>query len=439
MPLASIVHSFEDGNRLRAFYGIFFSFFSCSAVGCCLFYARYTSWYATMLLDKAAVGLSENARLSFGLDSTASNGDSQSSDMLESLPADDTDASAGQWLASEAEPGGKVSETQPGDAVVDFDLSLEAPVSTTPPAGAVSKSVSIGPTSVRHHSIEAFTAEDSVTQNASGRRRSSESSFGMLSMQDLNRKRTVGYRDVEDGSALLRLFQVSMLVERMSSSTYFSEAWATGLSEAQLYTAIERILSNDLVLGRQFAAFSFTAVAISSKGTSLGKQTEETVAGEQFSFALFGLLSAAGFLSGLTSSVLADLIHRQISMTQTKEDGTAHEFAAEFGYYMRVIGGLNGFAGMFLATAVFHFLISIFRVSVAAVLPVAIVWLLGSAVIFESFQASFSYWTLTEVFDDLGEIVDRPDMLSPSPVTGSLQRAGRFLVSASNRLIPKRE
>lgn len=39
----------------------------------------------------------------------------------------------------------------------------------------------------------------------------------------------------------------------------------------------------------------------------------------------------------------------------------------------------------------------------------------------ESFLASYAYWQLTEVFSDLGETVDPPIQLSPSPVTGSIQ------------------
>jgi uncharacterized membrane protein len=149
-------------------------------------------------------------------------------------------------------------------------------------------------------------------------------------------------------------------------------------------------------------------------------------AGARFSFSVFAVLAACGFLCGLTGQLLADRMIRLIAMTQTKEEGTAHEFAAEFGGYFRIIGGLIGFAGMFLSTAVFHFLFSIFQVSLAIALPLAIVWMLASSVVLESFLASFSYWSLNEVFEDLGELVDHPELNSPSPVTGTIQRLSRW-------------
>lgn len=39
----------------------------------------------------------------------------------------------------------------------------------------------------------------------------------------------------------------------------------------------------------------------------------------------------------------------------------------------------------------------------------------------ESFLASFAFWSLKEVFEDLGEFVDSPEFHSPSPVTGTVQ------------------
>lgn len=77
--------------------------------------------------------------------------------------------------------------------------------------------------------------------------------------------------------------------------------------------------------------------------------------------------------------------------------------------------------GMFLATAIFHFLLSIFGVSPAAAIPLAAIWLLGGSVLMESFLASFAFWSLNEVFEDLGEFVESPDLQSPSPVTGTIQ------------------
>jgi hypothetical protein len=188
------------------------------------------------------------------------------------------------------------------------------------------------------------------------------------------------------------------------------------------------MLVSDAMVGRQFAAFSFTAVAISSKGadpTQLG--------GALFSFAVFSIISAAGFLCGLTSSVLADVMQRRLTMTQTKEEGTSHEF----GFWLRLIGGLNAFAGMFLATATFHFLLSIFNVSPVAVLPLAAIWMIGGSVCIESFSASFSYWSMTELSSDIGALVHRPDQVSPSPVTGTIQQIARYFISKFRRKAAK--
>jgi hypothetical protein len=221
--------------------------------------------------------------------------------------------------------------------------------------------------------------------------------------------------------AYLTLYKVSMLVERMFSSTFFDDHWAIGLSEKRLYTAIELLLRNDQALGSQFAIFSFTGVSMSAAGSTLNN------ASERFSFAVFAVLAASGFLCGITCSILSGMLLRQISLTQTKEEGTAHEFSEEFGFYLRMVGGLNSFAGIFIATAIFHFLLSIFQVTPAIALPLGAVWIVAGSVLLESFMASFSYWSLNEVFEDLGELVEPPEMNSPSPVTGTLQQIIRWV------------
>jgi hypothetical protein len=195
------------------------------------------------------------------------------------------------------------------------------------------------------------------------------------------------------------------------------------------------ILASDAAVGRQFAAFSFTAVAISSRGTP----DDPLASGVLFSFALFAMLAAAGFLCGLTSSVLADVMNRQLTMTQTKDEGTSHEFAEEFGGWLRLIGGLNAFAGMFLATATFHFLMAIFDVSPGAVLPLGAIWLIGGSVCIESFRASFSYWSMLELSSDIGEFIDRPDQVSPSPVTGTIQQIGRYCIALWKKRFPQKD
>lgn len=145
----------------------------------------------------------------------------------------------------------------------------------------------------------------------------------------------------------------------------------------------------------------------------------------RFAFTLFSLLSVSSFLCALMATVLSQLVKRQLSLTQTQEDHTAHEFAARFGLYIRLTGGLNSFAGIFFATAIFHFLLSIYNVPLYLALMLAMVWLIGGTLVIESFISMFGHWTLAEVFDDLGEVVDSPTVyLSSSPVTGSLQIAG---------------
>jgi hypothetical protein len=100
---------------------------------------------------------------------------------------------------------------------------------------------------------------------------------------------------------------------------------------------------------------------------------------------------------------------------------------------------------------IFHFLVSIFKVSPWAVVPLGMVWVLGGSgapkppsdeatlrnprasvssltdglallpptlkVAIESFLASYAYWQLAEVFHEFGSAVDPPVFQSPSPVT----------------------
>lgn len=355
IPLASSVHSFGDGHRVLAFWSTFCTIFFCTSICMVLGYAKYTSWYATRLLDSAAARIPLEALGSGGYDDP---GDSETQSGL-------TGYEAG-------------TDTDGGDGLMNAD----------------------GVEEVRIQFAEA-AEEDGEEQS--------------------------------EGDALLRLYQVSMLVERLHSSFYFDDAsMLIGLSEEQVFTAMETILNSDSALGKQFAAFSFTAVAISSRGAALG--ASDLAPGVQFSFSVFSLLGAAGFLCGLTSSVMADLMLRQLSMTQTKEENTGHYFAAQFGSFLRLNGGLNGFAACFLATAVFHFMVSIFQVSLWVALPLGALWLVGGSVAVESFLASYSYWQLSEVFDDLGEVVEPPILQSPSPVTGSIQIVARHVRRIWNKL-----
>lgn len=56
---------------------------------------------------------------------------------------------------------------------------------------------------------------------------------------------------------------------------------------------------------------------------------------------------------------------------------------------MRMVGGFNSAAGLFLATAIMHFLLSVFRVSPVAALPLGAAWLLLGTGITEAFFCKF--------------------------------------------------
>jgi hypothetical protein len=178
IPLASTVYSFDNAHRLPAFWGIFAVIFSIASLCTVVFYAKYTSWYATRLLDSAAASIPRTARLSFGYDEIAVDG----------------------YEAATNSVGGGSNEGNIADCVT--------------------------------HDGEVRITMDELGDDEDDKNSNTQS--------------------------LLRLYQVSMLVERLHSSYYFGEAMLLGLSESQVYTAIEVILSSDSMLGKQFAAFSFT-------------------------------------------------------------------------------------------------------------------------------------------------------------------------------------
>lgn len=107
------------------------------------------------------------------------------------------------------------------------------------------------------------------------------------------------------------------MVQRLNASLYFADD-LLGLSEAQVYDAITVTLESDREMGRSLAAFAFTSLAISSRGVPLSSSDSFYLAG-QFSFSIFGMLAASGFLCGLTAAVFADIMLRQFALTNTKE------------------------------------------------------------------------------------------------------------------------
>lgn len=148
----------------------------------------------------------------------------------------------------------------------------------------------------------------------------------------------------DDGS-ILRLYQASVFVQRIYGSTYLDSSWTLGLSEQQLYQAVEKLLQTDSVLGRQIAAFSFTSLVISSRGVPSPDMVsddnlEPALRGGQVSFAIFAFLAALAFVCGMMSGMLADLIVRQLSFTHVKSEGTAHLFVNRFGLYPVLVPSL---------------------------------------------------------------------------------------------------
>lgn len=145
--------------------------------------------------------------------------------------------------------------------------------------------------------------------------------------------------------------------------------------------------------------FSFIAISMSSAGARLNLAGTETGTDShaRFVFSVFSLLAASAFLCAVLATLLSQLVKRQLALTQTKEDHTAHEFAARFGFYIRLGGGLTSFAAMFLATAIFHFLLSIYQVPVSVAVALAACWIVGGTLAVESFMSKFGLWTLGEV------------------------------------------
>jgi hypothetical protein len=417
VPIASVAHSYRDGNNIRAFWGTLLPIFFGTGLGTLLFYSFYQSNYASKLLDKAAAAVPNAARLSFGYENvTEIDDDSDSQHRLGRIPGSFTSKQGDISISMDSVT---VSREQVVAAYVGEPLAKPSEAAVLPPESA---NVDVGSSRV---------VDSPTTKSALDEVRSARTKRVIYATDASTRKHPANIED-EVPSAMLNLYKVTMLVERLFSSSHFDDQWAVGLSEQRLYEAMELILQSDGTFGSQFASFSFAAISLSSRGAAVATSTVNQ--GARFSFSVFAVLAACGFLCGLTGQLLADRMLRLIALTQTKEEGTAHEFAVQFGVYFRIIGGLIGFAGMFLSTAVFHFLFSIFQVSLAVALPMAVVWMVASSVVLESFLASFSYWSLNEVFEDLGEIVERPELNSPSPVTGTIQRMSRWFKSRVLRI-----
>lgn len=347
IPLANIAHNLEGSNRLRAFWGTFALIFVVTSTAYVLLSSKYSSHYAKKLLDRAAAGMASE-------DETSYSCEEQTADFSNASYSAATNAANMlsrrytkmqlSGLAGESSVIDSALEKQCQNSNEDCSCVLDADVENS--RGQDVQQIN----EISDAGEHVLTVQENMNVSEGGSDVSSSKDICVNFVEP--RKTEARAPDTKDedllSSGLLRLYQVSMLIERMFGSSYFDDQWAIGLTEDRLYDAIIQILTSDIALGQQFAAFSFTAVAISSKGTSLGPGSDAVSAsGVRFSFGLFGLLAASGFLCGLTSSILADFMLRKIALTQTKDERTSHEFAAEFGFYLRVTGGLNGFAGMY--------------------------------------------------------------------------------------------
>lgn len=271
MPLASLAHSWGRNNNLIAFWSTFLAIFVGCAATFVLFFTGYKSMYSNMLLDKAGKGT-----------------------MYE---RDRRRASIG--LVSQ------ISEDN------DVSVSMDDGSARLSSRGDSEEAASEGCFSTSERSAMEYTVDDSTGADGD---------------------------EHEGRGSVLRVYQASLFVQRIYGSTYLDASWTLGLSEQQLYQAVEKLLQTDSTLGREIAAFSFTSLAISSRGVPspdalAGGALAPALRGAQVSFAIFALLAALAFVSGMMSAILADLIVRQLSFTQVKSEGTAHLFVDRFGLY----------------------------------------------------------------------------------------------------------
>lgn len=426
------------------FWTLFISIFCATAVGMILFYSAYRSRYATRLMQKSSVGTPYEERF------------------MTHHAADTLRSKTGNGAAS----GGSSSDSLDAMDLESAD-SIRAPRYPSPVAHMPSPALSLARTDASANPAASAPALPSsaqpmpVTDRATERRHSMDEGYFDFpdhvpsrpndELPSMAPGRAIGFDD--RSGATLQLYQASMFVRRIYGSTYFDESWTFGLSEEQVCSAVKVMLTSDSVLGRQYAAFSFAAIAVASRGVPpVGEVAARAVVGaaqtaaqkalvqatlDQFNFGIFSFLGALAFVSGLTSAVLADLILRQMSFTEISREGTAHGFVQRFGFFIRVVGGVNSSAGMFLSTAVLHFLISIFKVSPFAVMLLGATWLILGTMVSESFFSNFHFWRMSEILDDVNHISE-PDVRSPSPLTGALQFVMTQFRKAGNGMFSKR-
>lgn len=466
------LHKYSRTSQLYGQYWmLFFIFFIATAVGMILFYSLYRSTYSTRLMRRAAVGteythiyknpdgLKRISTFTGNLNRVLSSNSNQSddSDSLDAATELNTVVtgtaslnlgSPSPRLPSVSAPALPTSP-KPSSNIRDIDEIVSAEPKET--EENIGRPVHV--TAEDAAGIQSFFDDDShKSLGVKSEGAKSEGNYMRKQMSDfMSPSRAIGFESDDpaptNSGASLRLYQASMFVQRIYGSSYFDESWAFGLSESQLYEAIRGMLGTDSTLGRQYSAFSFAAIAVSSRGVPASTivantanptpdQLKEKFLADlgMFNFGIFSFLGGLAFISGITAAILADSILRQMAFSNIKSN--THFFAIRFGFFIRVVGSLNSLAGMFLSSALMHFLLSIFKVNIFAVLILSATWLICGTMCMESFFSNYHFWRMSECLDDISLIAE-PDVLSPSPLIGSLQYAMRQLRRLRGKNVPK--
>ncbi len=408
-----------------SFWVLTFTFFIFTAIGMMLYYAFYRSQYSKKLMRKAALGTAFADKFQCATPETGPLHRTQSVFGM-SKALDDRTKSDSESMDDAVDRATELDTVVTDNGLVNVPSAAPSPSTRHPASSAPVLPTSgldsnISGTGNRDNTDGISDAEAGVTAEGGGgtnrelfpevqepappspiaptisvtksQARGLQAFFDDESFEPTKQNRThtmlsparaVGFADKDElvqqaNTSTLRLYQASMYVERIYGSKYFDESWVFGLSEKSLYDAMRMTLSTDSTLGRQYAAFSFAAIAVSSRGAPLDSSLEAIAS---FNFGIFAFLACLTFVCGLTSAVLADQILRQMTFSDISRDGTAHLFANRFGFFIRVVGSLNSLAGMFLSTAILHFLLRIFKVNAYCVILLATVWLVTGSVSF---------------------------------------------------------
>ena len=295
LPLTGSFFRFlENENRFlenrtelfRYYWGLFFGIFFATSIGMVLFYTLYRSAYSTRLMRRAAAG-TEYAHITKepgGLKristftgninrmlsaNSRKDEDTESLDAteLDTVVTDSASVAVGSAVPSPRVPSASAPalSTSPGPSSNVRDI--DEIVSADPKESEEHIGRSVPVTDQDAAGIQSFFDDDSTKSEGC----KSEGNYVRKQMSDfMSPSRAIGF-EADDptptsSGASLRLYQASMFVQRIYGSSYFDECWAFGLSETQLYEALRGMLATDSTLGRQYSAFSFAAIAVSSRG-----------------------------------------------------------------------------------------------------------------------------------------------------------------------------